>query len=353
MKRSLFRPDASLPEYIIGRPMNIELKSLLKIEGKIGHKLYSDPASLQKSLSLIDDFFGIEDILADSNSDIVNQYYKQSLRGYSQLYNRWQCMHVALHENGNSEKQAYFAQAAEISNYLSEPTGLRVLELGCGLGANVVQLATQHDNVEFVGIDMMPEYVKRANVKLRSLENASVICANYETLPANLGTFDVIFAVETLCYATDLDRVAAKIAHLLRPGGRVVVFDAHRKLGFDTLAPDLVTATRLYEVATAVSQGFHTEGAWESSFATAGLNIVMSEDITAKTLHGLSSLHNRSMKAYTDKKWRLTIKFMPRYLARNTVPGLLGYHVCFGPNEQPDPDQGAVRYQKIVAQKPS
>ena len=227
-----------------------------------------------------------------------------------------------------------------------------MLELGCGLGANTLHLGALHPDAAFVGVDLMPEHVTRATEKARNVQNASFRCASFENLPEDLGTFDVIFAVETLCYATDPNHVAKKVAHLLRPGGHVVLFDAHRKNGFEGYPSDIVTAARLYEIFTAVTRGFHVVGTWERALTTSGLELAESEDVTWKALTGLATLHRRSMKAFTDTKWRIALKVLPRYFARNTVAGLLGYHVCFGDRAQPDPEFGAVQYQKIVARKP-
>lgn len=306
---------------------------------------------LSHSLALVDELFGIDRLIAESGRQFVDDYYRQSLPGYSRLYNRWQCMHVALHDETDTEEQAFFAQATEVDRHLTGAAGQRVLEIGCGLGANTLHLASRHPCAEFVGVDLMPAHVSSASTKARNLANASFRCASFQDLPDDLGRFDVILAVETLCYATDLDRVAGQIARHLRPGGRIIVFDAHRKCGFDSFPDDVVTAARLYEITTAVTRGFHPTGAWERAFARAGLDLTETDDVTRKTLTGLTNLNRRSMKAYTQLKWRVALKMMPRYLARNTVAGLLGYHVCFGDGARPDPDQGAVRYEKITAVK--
>ena len=310
------------------------------------------PHSLDHSLGVVEGLFGIDRILSDFGRSFVASYYRQSLPGYSKIYNPWQCMHVALQDGSSTEQQAFFAQARAVSTHLSGMKGQRVLELGCGLGANTLYLAERHPDVEFVGIDLMPEHVTRATEKARNLANASFRAASFEALPDDLGSFDAILAVETLCYATDLDRVAAQVARHLRPGGHMILFDAHRKTAFDTMPEDVVTATRLYEITTAVTRGFHVEGAWEQAFAKAGLDLTAADDVTWKTLPGLSTLHRRSMKAYTSLKWRLALRLLPRHFARNTVAGLLGYHVCFGSAAQPDPERGAIRYQKVVVRRP-
>lgn len=310
--------------------------------------------SLSHSLALIDRSFGIDRIIADTGDDFVDSYYRQSLPGYSRLYNSWQCMHLPLHDGTLSEGEAFFAQAAEVARHLDDRPGQRVLELGCGLGANSLHLAERFPHVAFVGTDLMTQHVERAGAKAKAgaLSNLSFRKASFEDLPEDLGQFDAIFGIETLCYASDLALVARLIARHLRPGGHVVLFDAHRKPGFGEFPEDLVTATKLYEITTAVARGFHDEGRWQQAFAAAGLEVTTAEDITEQTKAGLTTLHSRATKAFVQRKWRLALKVMPRYFARNAVAGLVGYHVCFGDRIAPDTSLGPITYQKIIARKP-
>jgi len=310
------------------------------------------PLGLAQALALVDQVFGIDTILSDRSAEDVAKYYRQSMPGYAALYNRWQCMHVALHEPALDEEAAFFAQAAAVSALLGGAPGQRVLELGCGLGANTLHLATRHPGTDFTGLDLMAEHVARAAAKARDLPNARFRCASFDALPEDAEGFDVIFAVETLCYAQSTDQVARGLARLLRPGGRLVIFDAHRKPGFAASPAALVTAARLYETTTAVTRGFHREGEWERALAAAGLVVAASDNITAKTHQGLARLNRRAVKAFVDPKWRLALRVMPRYLARNAVAGLVGYHVCFGDGPDPDPARGVVSYQQITARQP-
>lgn len=302
---------------------------------------------LGEALDWIDRDFGIERLLADSHSDFVASYYRQSLPGYSALYNRWQCMHLPLQGDPHDGDEGWFAQADAVSALLDGRPGQRVLELGCGLGANALHLAARHPQTEVLGLDLMAQHVARATARAQGLPNARFRQGSFEALPADLGTFDAVLAVETLCYARDPVRVAAGIARLLRPGGRLVFFDAHRRADFAAFPAPLGTATRLYEVATAVTRGFRPEGTWERALTAAGLS-VRTEDITLRTRQGLLALQHRSRKAFTDPRWRLALRLMPRYLARNAVAGLLGYPVCFGTAGTGAP-QGPVAYQKILA----
>lgn len=309
--------------------------------------------SLSHSLSLIDEFFSIDRIIADTDAEFVRDYYRQSFLGYLKFYNPWQCMHVPLQDGSLKEEEAFFAQAAEVGRHLTSEPGQRVLELGCGLGANSLHLSQRFPHVEFIGTDLMDRHVSHANTRARGRDNMTFRQASFEALPDDLGQFDVIFAIETLCYARDLPNVAKSIARLLRPGGRIILFDAHRKVDFDQFPADLITAAKLYEITTAVTRGFHEDGKWQQAFEGAGLNVTADDDITQDTVEGLAKIHRRATKAFTDLKWRIALRTMPRYFARNTVAGLLGYNVCLGDKSEPDPSSAPVKYQKICAQKPA
>ena len=89
------------------------------------------------------------------------------------------------------------------------PRGSRILDVGCGDGALVERLA--EGGLDAVGVD--PRAPGRPRLIQRSLE---------ELEPHE--PFDAACAVMSLHHA-DLDRVVPTIARLLRPGGRLYVFE--------------------------------------------------------------------------------------------------------------------------------
>ena len=113
------------------------------------------PVPLEEAIGFVDRVFGIDTILSDKSLEIVAKYYRQSMPGYAAIYNRWQCMHLALHEPHLDEEGAFFAQAQVVSDLLTSAPGQRVLELGCGLGANTLHLAARHPGTDFIGLDLM------------------------------------------------------------------------------------------------------------------------------------------------------------------------------------------------------
>lgn len=118
-------------------------------------------------------------------------------------------MHLALSAGREFRREDYCTQAAFVADLIHETGAKRVLELGCGLGFNMLELARMCPQVEIVGIDLLEQHVRKVRARAREYANASVLVGSHDRLPPEIGTFDIVFAVETLCYAADRPAVAA------------------------------------------------------------------------------------------------------------------------------------------------
>ena len=72
----------------------------------------------------------------------------------------------------------------------------RVLELGCGEGANLVPIAFQWPQSEFVGIDLSANSIRHGNEFIggMGLKNISLLCHDIMDIAKEFGTFDYIIA---------------------------------------------------------------------------------------------------------------------------------------------------------------
>lgn len=98
--------------------------------------------------------------------------------------------------------------------------GLRVLEIGCGLGDLLAGVKPAHG----VGVDRNPELVAAAGQRHPQLK---MVCADAETItPASLGEaepFDVILLPNTLNTLQDVQGVLERLEALCHPRSRLVV----------------------------------------------------------------------------------------------------------------------------------
>lgn len=105
--------------------------------------------------------------------------------------------------------------------------GLRVLDVGCGLGGSVRYLASEHQ-CQATGIDLTKEYVDVANTlaDLVGLKQR-VECRQCSALdmPFDDGTFDVVWTEHVQMNIADKRAFYAEIARVLAPRGRLLFHD--------------------------------------------------------------------------------------------------------------------------------
>ncbi|UCH89324.1 MAG: class I SAM-dependent methyltransferase [Thermoplasmata archaeon] len=97
----------------------------------------------------------------------------------------------------------------------------RILDVGCGTGRYVKELATSGIR-KLVGLDQSKQMLNRA-VKLRSSENADWVQGRCELLPFKQNTFNTAFMVMVAHHIPEDARPGAysEIYKVLKPGGRL------------------------------------------------------------------------------------------------------------------------------------
>ncbi|MGD9892444.1 MAG: class I SAM-dependent methyltransferase [Dehalococcoidia bacterium] len=106
--------------------------------------------------------------------------------------------------------------------------GMRVLDIGCGLGAYVANFGRFTD--EAYGMDVDPPRVQEG--RRRGIGN--LLLAAAESLPFAAGTFDVIVLNEVIEHVRDDRATLREALRILRPGGSVVIFAPNRLYPFET-----------------------------------------------------------------------------------------------------------------------
>jgi SAM-dependent methyltransferase len=103
---------------------------------------------------------------------------------------------------------------------LGQLSGLRVLDYGCGHGMAAVVLARRGARV--TAFDLSSGYIQEAGARASANRvRIDFVQANGEALPFADGAFDRVWGCAIL-HHLDLDRAAAELRRVLRPGGWAV-----------------------------------------------------------------------------------------------------------------------------------
>ena len=97
-----------------------------------------------------------------------------------------------------------------------------VLEIGCGTGAICRFLATLPGAAAVTGIDPSPLFVERARALAPDLTFA---VGDGRALDAGDASFDAVVLHTSLCHMPEPERALAEARRVLRPNGRLAVFD--------------------------------------------------------------------------------------------------------------------------------
>jgi SAM-dependent methyltransferase len=124
------------------------------------------------------------------------------------------------------------------------PVGSRVLETGCGTGAQTVILARNNPAVNFVSVDISQDSLNQARLAVNQagLANVRFEHADLFQLPFADATFDAVFVCFVLEHLSDPLRALTALQRVLRPGGSLTVIEGDH--GSAYFHPDSILARK-------------------------------------------------------------------------------------------------------------
>lgn len=180
---------------------------------------------IEDRLRVMGKYFDLDALLAkNTDNEAVEQYYRKTDFFYKLVHDRGgRSIHHGLSEDGFYHKDDFLAQPRYVGSFLDRPS-MNVLEVGAGRLINSRYLAKEFPSCHFTAVDLP----NRNFLKNRVPSNVELREGDYNDLsmfPDN--SFDVAFGVETICYAESKERVYSEIYRVLKPGGRLIVFDGY------------------------------------------------------------------------------------------------------------------------------
>src|SRR5215203_7146937 len=140
-------------------------------------------------------------------------------------------MHFGFYdEQTRKHAEALINMNRELAMRARVQSGDRVLDAGCGVGGSAIWLARER-GARVVGINVVPGDVDRGRRYAHRRGVAGRVTFELQDMTRTTfptGSFDVVWAIESVCHVPDKREFLAEARRLLKPGGRLVIADAFR-----------------------------------------------------------------------------------------------------------------------------
>ena len=126
----------------------------------------------------------------------------------------------------NYRKRDFQRRRRLIEAALAARDGDAVLDVGCGPGFYLEQLAsTVGPRGRLAGIDSSEQMIELARRRCTGIANVALDVASATSLPFEDVEFDAAISVQVLEFVNDVDVALSELHRVVRPGGRVIVWD--------------------------------------------------------------------------------------------------------------------------------
>jgi tocopherol O-methyltransferase len=232
--------------------------------------------------------------------DRVVTYYDQTWLDYQVLwiYRDNLAFHKGYHDRlARGHGAALMRMNQALADRVEIQPGERVLDAGCGIGGSSMWLAA-YCAAQVIGITLSAQQVARAGQIAQTrglLGQVAFEQANYTATPFPDGSFDIVWAIESVRHAVNKAAFYREAARLLRRGGRLIVAELLR-----TARPlDMAGERRLHEWLDGWAMpDLDTGDEHQRALAAAGFGPAQIEDVTAHIRPSARRLHRMARWAY-------------------------------------------------------
>lgn len=151
--------------------------------------------------------------------EMVSDYY---LRITETILTKWNpSFHFGIFQGNESLADAILATERLIASEGGFKPGMRVLDVGCGVGGPALYLAKNY-GVHVTGVTIAEQQVEIATRRAKEAglsDQAKFVHGDAMQLDFADGTFDAAYVFEAGCHMPDKSKYCREVARVLKPGG--------------------------------------------------------------------------------------------------------------------------------------
>ncbi len=239
-----------------------------------------------------------------NKNPVINYYHSAESRlGYRLLKG---VKHFGYYPEGKENipmLEAQMLMNEQLATKLSLKTGGRVLDAGCGEGNVAIYLAKNH-GLKVDGVDLLDFNIANAKANAaqqNQSDNVTFQVGTYMQLPFANDTFDAVYTMETLVHAPDYHKALSEFLRVLKPGGKLVLFEYTLKPQGDITPLEEVGMKRIKQInRVAAMPAFDqfTFGSMVTKLTEAGFTKARTTDITPRMMPMLEQFYHKAKYIY-------------------------------------------------------
>ena len=260
--------------------------------------------------------------------DIVN-YYDSCYWDYRFAWAN--SRNLALHYGyWDTETRSHSESLLKMNKVLAEHIGISdsdyILDAGCGLGGSAIWLAENY-GARVLGISLSEKQVAQAG---RFAEKRGVSgrvrfqSADFCHTPFDDATFDVVWGLESTCYAVQKADFICEAFRLLKKGGRLVIADGFAKRREFTEKEWKIVVTCLNGWSV---PNLATPDEMKGYFKNSGFSNIVYQDISNYTLRSAKHMHRTALLTYPLQKISSLLGLRNEVQTANYLAGLYQYQL--------------------------
>lgn len=255
----------------------------------------------------------------------IAEYYDVTLPYYKRFWHK-DSESNALHY-GFWEKETKTVKDALLNEnrFLAEKTGIttdtKVLDAGCGIGGSAIWLA-KNKEARVVGITLSTRQMKKAKelAKKHGVSNkVEFYTKNFLDTGFPTGSFDVVWAIESVCYSVEKKMFLREAYRVLKNSGKLIVAD-----GFLCREPQLKKEEKIYKdfLEGLVLPNLVYVDEFNSDMKTTGFKNIKFWDKTTEVKPSSKIIYERVLLFYPMTKLLHFLRIIPNVLMKNSKAGL-------------------------------